>query len=490
MKRTLMAAVLGCSLLISGCGDDDNAFFASPFVAPFLLEFVNSPGFGQPNVVLGASEVQFQDANNQLIPLSNVPITVSLATNPTGATLSGSLVGQLVNGSVVFNDLQINRKGTFTLRATSAGFNEAISASITIGGGIPNFAAPTTVDLGGGTTMFLLDSGDFNGDGNRDIVASNFDTTELSLLLGDGLGGFVVSKLDLVGAPTDVAVGDLNGDGFLDIVAPEQDQDRLAILLGNGNGTFDAPVFQTVGENPNFVVLGDINRDGILDAVNSNTASGTMTFSRGVGDGTFLAAVPFTLNSGNANSGGPLGIGDFTGDGNLDVAVADLTVNVVNLFRGDGAGGFLAPTTTATGVVPRGLDVADFNGDGLADVATANRGVNGDAGNDNVSVLLGSNGGTFLVGATLTAEDRPNTVRCADINGDGNQDIAVTNSASDSVFIYLGQGNGAFSAPLDIPSNGVAPTGIELADFNNDTLLDFVVGNFNSFQISVFLQTQ
>ncbi len=490
MKRSLLAAVLGCGLLISGCGDDENAFFGNPFVEPFLLEFVNAPGFGQPNVVLAASEVQFQDANNQILPISNVPITVSLATNPTGATLSGTLVGDLINGSVTFNNLQLDRKGTFILRATSPGLNEALSTAITIGGGVPNFAAPTTVNLG--VTMLLLDSGDFNNDGNLDIVATNFDNTQLSLLLGDGLGGFAVSVIDIVGAPTDVATGDLNGDGFLDIIVPEQNQDRLAVLLGNGNGTFDAPVFQVVGDNPQFVGLADFNGDGILDAVNSNIGSGTMTFSRGVGDGTFNPAVPFTLDSGNANSAAALGIGDFNGDGNLDVAVSDLTTDEVNLFRGNGAGNFLAPTTAATGVFPRGIGVADFNEDGIADVAVANRGVDGDAGNDSVTVLFGAVGGTFVAGPTLVAEDRPNAVRCLDVNGDGNQDIAITNSGagSNSVLIYLGQGDGTFSAPLDIPSNGTAPTGLEVADFNNDTLLDFVVGNNNSLQVSVFLQTQ
>lgn len=490
MKRSLLAAVLGCGLLISGCGDDENGFFGTPFVEPFLLEFVNAPGFGQPNVVLAASEVQFQDANNQILPISNIPITVSLATNPTGATLSGTLVGDLINGSVVFNNLQLDRKGTFILRATSPGLNEALSTAITIGGGVPNFAAPTTVNLG--VTMLLLDSGDFNNDGNLDVVATNFDNTQLSLLLGDGLGGFAVSVLNTVTRPVDVATADLNGDGFLDMVFSDFDLSRLIVLLGNGDGTFDAPVFQPVGALPQFVGVADFDGDGILDVVNGNTGPGTMTFSRGVGDGSFNPAVPFTLNSGNANSAGALGIGDFNGDGSLDVAVSDITTNEVNLFLGNGAGNFLAPTTAATGVFPRGIGVADFNEDGIADVAVANRGVDGDAGNDSVTVLFGAIGGTFVAGPTLVAEDRPNVVRCFDINGDGNQDIAVTNSGagSNSVLIYLGQGDGTFSAPLDIPSNGNGPTGLEVADFNNDTLLDFVVGNNNSLQVSVFLQTQ
>lgn len=496
MKRSLLAAVLGCGLLISGCGDDENGFFGTPFVEPFLLEFVNAPGFGQPNVVLAASEVQFQDANNQILPISNIPITVSLATNPTGATLSGTLVGDLINGSVVFNNLQLDRKGTFILRATSPGLNEALSTAITIGGGVPNFPALPNSEVAVGVNVLLMASGDFNGDGNLDLVGTNNNNAnEILLLLGDGTGQFALqAPLAIGSAPNDIDVADLNGDGNLDLVATETDQDRLVVLLGNGNATFDAPVTQATGDRAQQLTIADFDGDGIPDVANTNTIVGNpanFTFNRGVGDGTFAPAVPFVLASGSAQSAGAICSGDFNGDGLLDVAVTDIVNNQVNLFAGNGSGGFAAPTSVASGAeFPRGIARGDFNSDGIDDVAVANRGPAADPANDSVRVLFGNISGTFTIGPDLTAGDRPNDPVVRDVNGDGRADILVTNSGTNDISIFLGNGDGTFGAAINQSSGGTAPVGLQLVDLNNDTLLDIAVGNNGTLEVSVFLQTQ
>ena len=118
-----------------------------------------------------------------------------------------------------------------------------------------------------------------------------------------------------------------------------------------------------------------------------------------------------------------MAVGDFNGDGKLDIAVANEGSNTVSIFLGNGLGGFATAVTYSTGgTEPESLAVGDFNGDGYLDLAVANYGSN------NVSVLLGNGNGTFAAAKTFSSGGSgPDSLAVGDFNGDGKLDLAVAN---------------------------------------------------------------
>jgi hypothetical protein len=96
---------------------------------------------------------------------------------------------------------------------------------------------------------------------------------------------------------------------------------------------------------------------------------------------------------------------------------------------------------------------------------------------NSVSILLGNGDGTFRPAVNIAAQTAPYGVVVGDFNSDGNLDFAVSNTQSNSVSVYLGRGNGTFQAPVNY-STQVSPMGMVARDFNNDGILDLVVVNY------------
>jgi FG-GAP-like repeat len=225
-------------------------------------------------------------------------------------------------------------------------------------------------------------------------------------------------------------------------VANSEHNGYVSILLGNGDGTFQAAAYYAAGRYAESVAVGDFNGDGKLDlAVANNEFNGYVSILLGNGDGTFQAPAHYAAGS-NANS---VAMGDFNGDGKADLAVTDGSTNSgsVEILLGNGDGTFQAPATYTAGNYPISVAVGDFDGDGRPDLAMANY---ADAGS--VTILLGNGDGTFQAPATYATGRYATSVAIGDLNGDGKPDLAVTDGSpsSGSVAILLGNGDGTFSA--------------------------------------------
>src|SRR2546428_219321 len=127
-------------------------------------------------------------------------------------------------------------------------------------------------------------------------------------------------------SPDSVAVGDFNGDGKLDLAVANFDSSDVSVLLGNGDGSFKAALTFGAGRGPSFVAVGDFNGDGTEISAVAILDSRAVSVLLGTGAGTFMAALAFAAGRAPAS----VAVGDFNGDGKLDLVVA-------NLVAGDSA---------------------------------------------------------------------------------------------------------------------------------------------------------
>jgi len=278
--------------------------------------------------------------------------------------------------------------------------------SIWLGDGAGGFR-----DAGGrfatGGTPWGVAVADFNADGKPDLAVANLGSNSVTVLLGDGAGGFLSPGRTLaVGSqPLGVATGDFNGDGLPDLAVTNSGDNSVSVLLGDGAGGFTQAAGQlpSTALYPAFLVVADFNGDGNQDLAIANSGATSVTVVLGDGHGGFIPAPesPFAVGI----SPFSLAVGDFNGDGKPDLAVANsLSSNSVTVLLGDGNGGFTQSPQSpfAVGASPYVVVVGDFNGDGRLDLAAAN------SGDNNVSVLLANLGlriaesqvGAFVVSQT------------------------------------------------------------------------------------------
>jgi len=138
-----------------------------------------------------------------------------------------------------------------------------------------------------------------------------------------------------------------------------------------------------------------------------------------------------------------------------------------------GATDFATPKSYPVGTSPSVIVIGDFNGDGKPDLAAGNAGTN------DVSILLNNGDGTFKTAVNSPSGASPQDMVAGDFNGDGRLDLVVLCQAGKStpggVFLLLGKGDGTFQAPVAIAAN-TSPTSIAVADFNEDKKLDLLIG--------------
>ncbi len=324
--------------------------------------------------------------------------------------------------------------------------------------------------------------GDFNGDGILDLAVGNIGSGTVSILLGNGDGTFQSQQTYSTGTSTfGIAVGDVNGDGKLDLVVGNDGytSNSIAVLLGNGDGTFQAAQHVTgAQDSPLQPLLADVNGDGKLDIVSATYGGSSIFVYLGNGDGTFQSPTTTASSLSNVYA---LVAGDFNHDGKIDLAVSGgSTGGNVDVLLGNGDGTFQSPVTYASGNGSTwALVLGDFNGDGNLDLVTSGEGSGA------IKILLGNSNGTFQTAQTVDSSGGYYGATAGDLNGDGNLDLVTVTGGN--VYAYFGNGDGTFHSSQTIGSVGGTTFGVVLGNFVTSGGL--AVASSAGTTLTVFLQT-
>ena len=217
----------------------------------------------------------------------------------------------------------------------------ANTVSILLGDGAGGFTTSAIVPVG--TSPYGIAIGDFNRDRRADLAVANQYAASVSILLGDGAGGFHAaggSPLSVGSGPSWLAAADVNGDGRDDLAVANQGSDTVSILLGDGSGGFSAATGSPalVGNcvrpggacGPTGLALADLNGDDLPDVATSNIFSDNVSVLLGDGTGRFAAA-----------AGSPYAVGDkpfslavarLDRVGKLDIAAANWGPSTVSVL--------------------------------------------------------------------------------------------------------------------------------------------------------------
>ena len=327
------------------------------------------------------------------------------------------------------------------------------------------FAPPVDVFVGLPVAALVATAVAPKQSASQDLVIGH--STGVTVLAGDGSGGFEISVQMDTGSVAALAVADLDGDGLGDIAAAHGDSGRVSIAYNDPGGfafAQDLPFDVEPTPSPSSIAIADFDGVDGPDVVAVDESAAQLHLWLQEPGGGFGAPLSIAIGG----SPGEIGVGGLGGSDAPDVAVPNLggTSVAVLLFN---AGSFDITDSVLVGDGPRAVAVTDLDGDGLDDLATA------DGAGDSASVAFGGAAGIGNA-AIYVAGPQPRAVATGDIDNDGRADLVVSLQSANAVAIFL-QGDGGAFLSAQWVATPPGPGALAIADFNGDGLGDVAVGS-------------
>ncbi len=346
-----------------------------------------------------------------------------------------------------------------------------------------------------GVNPTSFDMMDFDGDGDLDIITSDWKAWEkkfhgngtISVLENMRDGVFRTYRQYPTGnSPRGVFARDIDLDGDIDISSANYFGSTVSVLANNGNGRFKLDHEYPIGLEPYAVVLEDFDSDGYVDGASADEANFRIVLLRSDKDGGFtterflydIGAYPFSLRT-----------TDIDGDGDIDMYTSNYFQNSTTLLMNDGSGDFETMFRETITVylgdnMPYDSLIEDINGDGMKDLITVNRGNSLDP-SDTISVMINDGTYSFTDMVEYKVGTEPASAIFLDLDNDGDLDIGTANVGDDTFTTLINDGSGAFSLGGTYPT-GDRPQYINTMDIDSDGWLDIIVSSSDSNTLTFF----
>lgn len=338
-------------------------------------------------------------------------------------------------------------------------------------------AAAVAQDFGPAQPYLLSSDGDdvcvadLNSDGRGDMVVPCADIDSVAVFLNNGNSSYASPTYFAVAdAPTSVFPGDMDGDNDIDLVVANYGAGSVSVLLNNGSGSFGSPTNYSMGSGTSDVYLSDIDGDSDLDVLIVNY-SGYLVIRKNNGAGTLASS--YSYSAGLYAHPNDLFVGDLNGDTYPDVAVLKATdtsaVYGVGVYINNGSGSFSRNygVVYATGNTPASIDGGDFDGDNDIDLAVANSKLAAA-----MSILTNGGSGTFTSSHYTTIGGGVGVV-AVDMDGDSDTDLASINGLNPYTQTSLNDGSGSFANAVN-HDNFSHFNYLAVYDINGDGDMDIV----------------
>ncbi|MEN9839313.1 MAG: hypothetical protein RL177_792, partial [Bacteroidota bacterium] len=363
---------------------------------------------------------------------------------------------------------------------------------------VATVSAQTTATYATNDNPFHTLLADVDNDGDLDVATFGTGSQFVSIRLNDGFGTYGTAAEYGVGSGLHVkggAFGDINGDGFVDLVVTNNLlADNITPILNDGDGTFTVGTSfaATASFYPDFVGLADLDGDGDLDLMvssqfaynpspfntpNNYVAGRMLNNGSGVFSGLNLWQVGTQPNSMTA--------ADVDGDGDRDIAVANMNSDNITLIFNNGSAGAAWVETISSGLdSPRRIGFANLDGGAKLDMYVANH-------DDSNVVKFNNTGSTTPSLVYFVSPDYFNTgvnsfpqyIAFDDVNNDTYTDLIVSGA---NIYTLLNNGSGGLGAATTI-NVGHSPTGFATGDIRGSGMTDFAATNLASDLLTIYL---